>query len=58
MKIKITLKSPDALYACVHDAVVEAMPDDLEAGEFRETVTERMNQLSTGRCAGGSRTGS
>ena len=48
MKIKITLKSPDAIHDAVQAAVISEMPDGLEGADFRHEVTTRMNELFYG----------
>jgi hypothetical protein len=48
MKIKIQLKSPDAVLHAVSEAVQQGMPDDLEPFEYRCILEERMDNLFEG----------
>ena len=48
MKIKITMKTPDAVLDAVSEAVKKDMPDDLEPFEYRCVFEERMDALFQG----------
>ena len=48
LKIKINLKSPDAIHDAVREAAIQGMRDDLEGQEFRDVLAERMDFLFDG----------